>query len=212
MSEFDHEPIRGLPGYLPAGEKMLWQGAPRWQTLAYRAFHVRELAGYFGILILWHAVTGLRDGRSVTTVALATLIPIGLTLLALAVLTFLAYLTARATVYTITSRRVVIRSGLALPMTLNLPYRVVESLNLRTYADGSGDLPLRLVKGERVGYLVTWPHVRPWRITRTEPMLRAIPNGSAVGEILAQALIDAPATMAEKTGATRPASVEPVAA
>jgi hypothetical protein len=212
MSEFDHEPIRGLPGYPPAGEKILWQGAPRWQTLAYRAFHVRELGGYFGVLILWHSVTGLRDGRSLAAVALATLIPIGLTLLALAVLSCLAYLTARATVYTITSRRVVIRSGLALPMTINLPYRVVESLSLRNYSDGSGDLPLRLVKGERIGYLVNWPHVRPWHVTRTEPMLRAIPNASAVGEILAQALIDAPATVAGKTGATRPASIEPVAA
>lgn len=212
MSEFDHEPIRGLPGVLPAGERMLWQGAPRWQNLAYRAFHVRELGVYFGALILWHAVNGLWDGRSLATVALATLIPIGLTLLALAVLSGLAYLTARSTVYTITTRRVVIRSGLALPITMNLPYRLVESLNLRTYTDGSGDLPLRLVKGERVGYLVTWPHVRPWHVTRTEPMLRAIPNATAVGEILAQAISAAPATTAEKTAAPRPSSIEPVAA
>jgi len=204
-SEFDHEPIRGLPGYLPPGERLLWQGAPRWQSLAYRAFHVRELGGYFALLILWHAINGLRDGRSLLTVALATLLPIGLTMLALGVLSGLAYLTARATVYTITTRRVVIRSGLALPITINFPYRMVESLNLRTYADGTGDLPLRLVKGERVGYLVNWPNVRPWHITRTEPMLRAIADAAAVGEILAQALSAAPVTASEPRPATREA-------
>ena len=32
--DFDFEPVRGLPQLLPKGERMLWQGAPRWQDLA----------------------------------------------------------------------------------------------------------------------------------------------------------------------------------
>ena len=33
MSEYDHEPVRGLPGVLPSGEALLWQGAPEWRSL-----------------------------------------------------------------------------------------------------------------------------------------------------------------------------------
>ena len=29
--DFDFEPVRGLPQVLPEGERLLWQGAPRWQ-------------------------------------------------------------------------------------------------------------------------------------------------------------------------------------
>ena len=48
MSEHDFEPIRGLPGPLPEGETILWQGAPDWRVLAVQAFHVRAVAIYFG--------------------------------------------------------------------------------------------------------------------------------------------------------------------
>ena len=37
MSEFDTEPVPGLPEQLPEGERLRWQGAPKWAALAVRA-------------------------------------------------------------------------------------------------------------------------------------------------------------------------------
>ena len=45
MTEYAHEPIRGLPGDLPEGEKILWQGAPDARTFARSALHTRWVTG-----------------------------------------------------------------------------------------------------------------------------------------------------------------------
>jgi len=34
LGEYEYEPVPGLPQRLPQGERILWQGAPDWQTLA----------------------------------------------------------------------------------------------------------------------------------------------------------------------------------
>jgi hypothetical protein len=59
---------------------------------------------------------------------------------------------------------------------------------LHKNADGSGDLPLQLSANDKMSYLVMWPHARPWRMARTEPMLRGIPQVEQVAAILARAL------------------------
>ena len=50
MTEYEAEPIRGLPGLLPPGELILWQGSPAPLLLARSAFHVRAVAIYFALL------------------------------------------------------------------------------------------------------------------------------------------------------------------
>ena len=52
FSEHDSEPVRGLPEPLPPGETLLWQGSPRWWSLALDAYRVRALAVYFGVIVL----------------------------------------------------------------------------------------------------------------------------------------------------------------
>ena len=42
FSEHDSEPLKGLPEALPAGEQVLWQGAPAWRGLALDAYRVRH--------------------------------------------------------------------------------------------------------------------------------------------------------------------------
>ena len=42
MSEYENEPIRGLPGLLPKGEYIVWQGSPDWRGLARRFFQAGE--------------------------------------------------------------------------------------------------------------------------------------------------------------------------
>jgi hypothetical protein len=179
---------RGLPAPLPPGERLLWQGTPRWGALARRAFHVRKLAIYCAVLLAWRVVADVAEGQPQTAIALGALWLAPLMLAAVGIPALLAWLFSRTTVYTITSRRVILRSGVALPMTLNIPFRVIASAALKTYRDGTGDIPLVLAGSDRISYLHLWPNARPWRMTRPEPMLRGVPDGARVAEILAGAL------------------------
>ena len=49
--------------------------------------------------------------------------------------------------YTITSKRVLFQFGVALPMTMNIPFGKIANAALKTYRDGSGDIPLHLSDG-----------------------------------------------------------------
>lgn len=186
--DHDFEPAYGLPELLPAGERLLWQGAPQWRVLAREALHVRKLAAYFGVLLAWRAVVVLGDGGGLVAVALSWLWMLPLAALALGLLTTLAWLIGRTSVYSITDRRVVMRIGIVLTITFNLPYRTIEAAGLRTHPDGSGDITLTLAPAERIAYLHLWPHVRPWKVARTEPMLRALPDAQHVAQLLSDAL------------------------
>lgn len=209
IREHDGEPIPGLPERLPAGEEILWQGAPCWRTLARRLFHVRKLVLYFGVLVAWRAGTLLIDGAGLQSAAVSALWMSVLGAAAIGLAVLFAWLIARATLYTITNRRVVMRHGVALPMCLNLPFRRIGGARLRTYADGSGDIPLSMVDGDRVAYLHLWPHARPWRFTNTEPMLRGIPEAAKVGEILADAMTAAQAPAAAGAPVQSPQQAAP---
>lgn len=186
--DFAAEPVPGLPAALPAGESVLWQGRPRWRSLALRAFHARKVAFYFVVLAVWSGIAAIYDGRSVAAAAWVVSTQVLLGALAAGMLAGIAWLTARATVYTITTERVVIRFGIALTMSINLPFTKIQTAGLRRHRGGMGDIPLGLVPGERVSYLVLWPHVRPWRFRQVEPMLRCIPDVDTVAVKLAEAL------------------------
>ena len=49
--EHEWEAAPGLPSALPAGEHVVWQGAPDWRSLAVQAFHVRKIAVYFAFML-----------------------------------------------------------------------------------------------------------------------------------------------------------------
>jgi hypothetical protein len=96
----------------------------------------------------------------------------------------LASLTARTTVYTITNKRVVMRLGIVLTVSFNLPLKQVASADVRVLPKGFGDITLALKGSDRIGWVHLWPSVRPWRITKPEPTLRAIPDVELVAEKL----------------------------
>jgi hypothetical protein len=188
LSEHEIEPVWGLPEPLPAGEAILWQGAPCWRALALRLFHVRILAIYFAAIVTARVAVLVSAGESAAEVASAGAELAAVSATTIAVLALVAWLTGRTTAYTITTRRVVMRYGIALPLTVNIPFRMIEGAELREHADGTGDLPLPLAPSERLAYLALWPHARPWRIARAVPMLRAVGEARAVAQILGRAL------------------------
>ena len=209
MSRAPQVQTRGLPGPLPEGERILWQGGPRWWPLAQRAFHVRTVAVYCATLLVLRGAFTLLRGQSWPDALLAVLWCLPLALAAVGIFSFLAWLYARATLFTVTSRRVVMRYGVALPMSLNLPHRMIASAALKTHADGSGDIALALTGRDRIAFIHLWPFARPWRVARPEPLLRAIPDAAKVAGILAGALTE---TLPAQPAPLQPAvTAEPVA-
>jgi hypothetical protein len=199
--EHDFEPVPGLPEPLPTGERMLWQGSPDVRGLALHAFHVRKVAIYFAAIGAIQFASSLADGLSPreALAGLATLA--ALAAVAIGVLATVARLAARSTLYTVTDRRVVMRVGIVLTMTFNIPFARISAAGLKRYADGTGDLPLTLAGTQSIGYAHLWPHARPWRLRRPEPMLRCVPDAARVGALLADAWSQATG------GAVRPAGV-----
>ncbi len=184
--DFAVEPIRGLPERPPAGEEILWQGRPDAWRLAVEALNLYWVAAYFVVFFAWRALV------AGATVPFWTAVQIGSPFLVMgAVACFLlwlvAFVQARATVYTVTNRRVAMRIGAALTVTLNLPYRWIGAAKLDLRQGGTGTIALSLVGETRLSYLNTWPHVRPWRMKRTEPALRCIPEAEKVSRIIAEA-------------------------
>ena len=101
-----------------------------------------------------------------------------------------AWAIQRSTTYSITTHRVVLGFGIALPVTFNIPFARIAGAELRLYPGGAGDIPLNLLAGEKLSYFVMWPHARPWRMAATQPMLRCVPNAETVSMILADALVE----------------------
>ena len=201
MKEYDSEPIPGLPEVPPEGERILWQGAPQWGSLARHAFHVRKIAVYFALILAWLLGSRLWVGEPLDQGLVAAIWLLSLALVAIGLLLLLAWANGRVTLYTLTNRRVAIRFGVAVSMTINIPYRQILAADLRLHADGSGDIPLSLAGRPRVSYLVLWPFVRPWRFGKVQPMLRAVPEAGRVAGLLAEALKAANVAPAESAAA-----------
>jgi hypothetical protein len=213
--EFEAQP--GLPEALPSTERIVWQGAPDWKRLARRAFHLRKLMVYFAGVLAVRAAFLAADGAPAGEVlrSLAMLAPLALA--ALGMLAAIAWFSARTTVYTITTRRVVMRIGIVLTLTFNIPLRRIAAADLRADDDGIGDIPLTLADDESIAWVHLWPHCRPLRFARPQPMLRSVPGAADVARRLGEVWAAetgrsaTPAPTAADTGATLPAG-EPVLA
>ncbi|WP_121633951.1 photosynthetic complex putative assembly protein PuhB [Tropicibacter alexandrii] len=184
--DFAVEPVKGLPETPPEGERILWQGRPDAWALSWQALSLPWVAGYFAVLAAW------RFGAIIDTVPSGAAVAASSPFLILgavvcALLWLVGFVQARATVYTITNRRVAMRIGAALTVTLNLPFSQLRNAELDLRGNGTGTIALDLMGETRLSYLVCWPHVRPWHLRRTQPALRCIPDAAKVAQILSDA-------------------------
>ncbi|MFK7941301.1 MAG: photosynthetic complex putative assembly protein PuhB [Paracoccaceae bacterium] len=184
--DFEMEPVKGLPEKPPAGEEILWQGRPEVWRLAVETLKLKWVAGYFVLLCLWRFV-GQLDllplGQAIG--AAVPFLMLGLVTCGLLLLVALAQ--ARATVYTVTDARVVMRIGAALTLTLNIPYTQVSNAMLDLRKGGTGSIALETMGETPLSYLTCWPHVRPWHFRKAQPALRCIPEAEKVAALLADA-------------------------
>lgn len=184
--DFAFDALPGLPERPPQGEVILWQGRPDPRALARDAYRIRWFAVYFALIVIWRAGGAFADGG--LPLALAMGLPyLVLGLAGLAVIYGLAWAQARATTYTLTTARVVMRIGAALPVTFNIPFTQVSAASLDLRRDGTGTIALETAGETRISVLVAWPHLRPGHWKKTQPALRSIPDAAPVARMLAEA-------------------------
>lgn len=184
IHEHEFEAAPGLPAPLPRDEHVLWQGSPDWKRMAVDVFHIRKIALYFLVMLVvqWVDLYGpdvpWRDWvmPCVTSALLA-----GLALMALALW---AWLSARTTLYTITDRRVVMRVGIVLSLTFNLPHKRLLAADLRMLSADSGDIALKLPAEDQIGFFHLWPHAKGLEIKHPMPTMRCVPDAHKVGDLL----------------------------
>ena len=186
-AEHEFEAALGLPEPLPAGETILWQVAPSWTAMAKYVFRLQWLAVYFAVIVVLQvfSVAGSEGGLAAgwSSVALAVF----LALIGLLLIGLMAYWSATTTMYTLTNRRIVMRVGIVLTVTFNLPYKSLKSADLKLYKDGTGDIPMQIGTEDKIAFFHLWPHVRPWRLAKPEPMMRCIPDAKQVATLLTEA-------------------------
>jgi hypothetical protein len=201
--DFAMEPVRGLPEKPPAGEIILWQGRPDTLALARDALNLNWILGYFALLIFWRV--GVSSADYPFAQALSHAIPfVVIGALTAGLILLIAWVQAKATVYTVTTARVAMRVGAALTITLNLPYTRIEAADLDLRKSGTGTIAFRTAGETKLSFLVLWPHVRPWHTRRPQPALRCIPDAERVARMIADAV---ETRMSQPTVTARPQAV-----
>ena len=206
--EHEFEPQFGLPERLPASERLLWQGQPLPGLVARRLFHLPLVTAYFGVMLAWRIGAQLQDGLPLLAALRGSLVLALLAAVAIGILATLARLTASTTVYTLTDKRVVMRIGIVLTVTYNLPLRHLDAAHLLPLKGDQGEIALQLRGDTRIAYLHLWPHARPWLFAKPQPMLRCLADAQGVSRLLADAWAAANEQAARPEATSEPASLE----
>jgi len=185
--EHEFEAQLGLPEKLPKGEFILWQGAPDFKAVTLRVFHMRALLIYFGILLAYRLFSGIYDGDAIASLGMSMLWMTLLSATCLGLVAYFAHLICSTTLYTLTDRRIVMRIGIVLNMTFNLPLSKIQSAGLNVGENGIGDIPLKLDSTSKIALFHLWPHAKPGAWANPEPMLRCIPDSQKVASLLSDA-------------------------
>ena len=125
---------------LPEDEILIWQGRPGAKAIAIRAMYLWYVVAYLlGLALLRTGYLVMGDAPVSEWSALlawqllASLFVVGIIL-------GLAALYARSTIYTLTNRRVILRTGAAVPIHVNFPLEQIASADLKVFSDGTGDI------------------------------------------------------------------------
>ena len=204
MSEDDFavEPIEGLPELLPKGEVILWQGRPHWLRLTIESLNLWWVIGYFGLLAAWRFLTVI-DYMPLGTAFSASIPFLFVAAFVGLLLCGVGYIQAKATLYTITNRRVVMRIGAALTLTLNLPFTKIDNAAVAKKRGGFGNIAFETSGDTKFSFFVLWPHARSWYFGKPQPTLKCIPDIEKVSSILGQA---AKSRIIEKDNHTQPSA------
>ena len=179
----EFEPTFGFPESLPLSEKVLWQGSPCAWLIARRIFFLPHLFFYF---LTFSCLALIVNGEvlAVKDLFVKFLSYMSLGMVAIFLLLAISYLISSTTVYSITDKRVVMRIGIVLNLSLNIPFSKIETAARKAYPDKSGDISLNLVADNKIAYLHLWPHCRPWFFSSPRPRLSCLKDVEVVASHL----------------------------
>ena len=179
----EFEPTFGFPESLPGSEKVLWQGSPCAWLIARRIFFLPHLFFYF-LILSFFAVIFNSEVLTLKDLFVKFLSYMSLGMVAIFLLLAISYLISSTTVYSITDKRVVMRIGIVLNLSLNIPFSKIETAACKAYPDKSGDISLNLVPENKIAYLHLWPHCRPWFFSSPRPRLSCLNDVEVVASRL----------------------------
>ena len=168
--------------------KLLWQGTPSTLEIARRILHVRAVAAYFGLLLGWRLFTGVSEQKSMSDIVLESIPLLLVCMVALGLIALLAWLMARTTLYSITSHRILMQIGVALPLTVNIPFSKIKSADFVRSKNGAGDIVMTVEGLHRLAYIHFWPHVRDLYVKNPQPAMRGLPEVQEVALLFSKAL------------------------
>jgi hypothetical protein len=196
---------------LPAGERVLWTGAPDQRSLSRYLLRERWLLAFVGVCFALGAADALQhnDGAVPRLIGVTTL-SLVLGLVAIVTSRVMAWQLARSSQYVITDRRVYFNIGIVMRADANIPYSSVETIDLLRRSDGSADLMITLTDAQEIPWLLLFPHMM-WRGNRRgRPTFRGLrePDQAAAAIVGALKVYAQPLT-ADVAGATAAAVSAP---
>jgi hypothetical protein len=185
----EHVGPDGQVSRLPAGERVLWTGHPTTRGLLKHLLRVGWVLAFVVLTFGLQAAEVMRSNDRV----LARLVGIGvlngvLAAIAAGSLWFLASRLAKSSQYVITNRRVYFKVGVVLQADANVPFQLLDGVDLRRRRDGTGDVLMTLGGPEEIPWLLLFPHLSWRRSRRGRPTFRSLAKPDAVATILVQAL------------------------
>ena len=169
---------------LPNGEQLIWQGQPERHALATRAMYLKYIAFYLAALIAARTGYLVVDGEPVATWSGMLIWQMLASAFVMLLIVGLAAVYSRTTRYSLTNERLIIKTGAAITIHINLPLQQIIGADLREYSDDTGDITLQVSQADKLYWLLMWPNVRSWWIRPLRPVLRGLRDAQAVAHLL----------------------------
>ena len=189
MTRLVRNRIDGVADPLPNGETILWSAKPEHWAFTRRVMRLDWVLIWFSVLAGIRAYNAWWAGADASGMLIAASGLLPLVVFAIVLLIALGMAMARSTSYVVSSKRLVLQVGVALPITFNVPLRFIDAAALRM-RQGGGDVILTLQKGSKVKALALWPHSQGWSTDAVQPLMRDL-SLTALNElkpVLAQVL------------------------
>lgn len=186
MYKINNTPPKDILSVIPKDEVIIWHGRPDLRRFCLTAIGIKYILVY--LIIITCSIIYTRYGDFNLITFLQVLVPYLLSCcLAIILLVIVGISQVLPTVYVITSKRVIIKSGLALIFMLNVPFDKIASIDKNHYSDGSGNISFKLISNKRVPFFASWPSVRPWYFSNPEPAFRCIADVDVIALKLSEA-------------------------
>ena len=186
MYKINNTPPKDILSVIPKDEKIIWYGKPDIRRFCLTALGLKYIFIY--LIIIFCSIIYSRSGDLNFIKIIEVLFPyIISSFLAVLLLIAVGVSQVLPTVYVITSKRVIIRSGLALIFMLNVPFDKIVSIDKNIYRDGCGNISFKLLSKSRIPFFASWPSVRPWFFSNPQPTFRCIADVEIIALKLSEA-------------------------